>query len=133
MEGKLIRKYREIFSRVPQNNHTIKDILRFLEDDGMIVVMDEEERIELSYRNLLEKTTLTDWLRSRGVRHMDIVHDDQNKKIVCHFSFCSYFQCVIEYVLFLKTNNINKELFHKSIYATEHSRDIKTEKKYKWS
>lgn len=128
MEGKLIRKYREIFSRIPESNHTIKDILRFLENDIRIDI--EHKWIMVPYKNLLEKTTCIDWLRSRGVRHTDIVVNS-NKTINCNISFCSYFQSIIEYVFFLKQNQIDREFFRKSIYATEHSRDILTEKKYK--
>lgn len=126
MEGKLIRKYREIFSRVPQNNNTIQDILRFMEDD---IRIEDEDRVVVPYKNLLEKTTLTDWLRSRGVRLADIM--DHDRTIVCNVSFCGYLQCVLEYVLFLKTHAVGKEIFQKSIYSTEHSRNIATEKKYK--
>lgn len=125
MEGKLIRKYREIFSRIPQNHHTIKDILRFLEDDIRV----DGNHVVVPYKNLLEKTTLTDWLRSRGVRHADM--EDHGKTIVCDVSFCGYLQCVLEYVLFLKDNQIGKEFFHRSIYSTEHSRDTLVEKKYR--
>lgn len=128
MEGKLIRKYREIFSRIPQSNHTIKDILRFLDDD--IIIERDNEQIVIPYKNLLEKITCIDWLRSRGVRQTDILVNENNT-IVCDVSFCSHFQCVIEYVSFLRDNHIDKEFFSKSMYSTEHSRGIRTEKKYK--
>jgi hypothetical protein len=119
MEGKLIRKYREIFSRIPKNNNTIKDILVLM--GGKIDIVNENS-IEFLYSNMLEKTNHVDWLRSRGVRHSNIVINDN--KICSDVSFCCHLQCVIEFVLFLHKNNINTDFFHKSIYSTENSRDI---------
>lgn len=131
MEGKLIRKYRDIFARVPKNKDTIKDIIFFLEkeNNGGVEILGAN-KIQIGFRNLLQKTNGVDWLRSRGVRHIDI--DIQNNNIIADIGFCSYLQCVVEYVMFLQENQIEKEYFHKSMYSTENSRDILTEKKYKY-
>ena len=130
MEGQIIRKYREIFSRIPKNPNTIKDIMIFMEDEN--IQIENDATIRIHYCNLLQKTQYTDWLRSRGVRHHDIIIKNDNY-IFSDISFCSYFQCVIEYVLFLQSKKVEKDFFYRSIYSTENSRNILTEKKYKYS
>ena len=139
IEGKIIRKYRDIFSRIPESR-CIPDIVSIMDKDPVIINnvsnviwnIPDDTTLEIiplqpdphQTRSFtpLDHLRLKDWTRSRGLREHDISFDDSSNKFTCDVSYCPYLKSIVEFVIWLHENKVRPDVFHRSIYSTEISR-----------